>query len=173
MANVPQVIKPKTAVYRLHGSLAALVKESTWHRMLNGDPVGVWEPDRDRWTLVMNGTVVETIVIRHSPGDDIERSMRKAVEQFSRMSPAFRADSDKAFNKPTRANMQKFTEKWAVRSGYPNVLFLSLADIKRHRREDMDALKLSNRMRELIKKQVTLDAIQDELKFGIKREGKD
>jgi uncharacterized membrane protein len=172
-ANVARAIRPKTAVYKLYGSLAALVKESTWVRLLNGDAIGVLENDRNYWSLLLYGVVVETVAIRHVVGETAEHARRKAVEKFAQVSPAFKKDADAAFERPTRANVFKFASTWSIVNGYPNVIHLSPENIAQHRREGMDALKLSNRMRELIKQQVTLSAVADEMKFGITREGKD
>ncbi len=160
--KVRSVIKPKQAVYKIEGTLAALVKEEVWEQLLKGKAVGVIEPDASKWSLYQNGRRIETIT---------EFSQQGAVEAFAKRNLEFNADCLRmcADERPLFV--------WEVESGYPNVIALTPADLARHERDGMDAKKLAKRMRELIRvahsKMHLMAAVEEQLVHGAERQGKD
>lgn len=164
--KVSAVIKPRTAMFMIRGSLAALVKESVWALLLKGEAVGVLEPDENYWSLFCDGRLLETCYVQARPTLSREKAAQHAVEKFAKKSFAFMMDFPKIGRGRT-------SHSWRIEQGYPNVICLSAENIERHKRDGMDDRKLALRMRELIKNHVVMEQIQDELKFGLKREGKD
>ena len=148
-----------TAVFKVEGSIAALVKEDVWEKLLKGETVGVIEPDPSRWSLFINGAFVKTIVANTEVRLNIksERAVR-----------AWEAIPGNVLN------------EIEILPGYPNMIRLTADKIKAYTDRKLDARTCSTKVRELVKKSCgRLDslmgvfAFMDEVDRGMERQGRD
>ena len=123
------------AVFKVNGSLAAILNEKVWEQLLKGEAVGIIEPDPNRWSLYIGGNHVKT----YTAG-----SLRQALNKILRehdINDWLTHGTDKA---ETRPGAMPHAE---VVAGYPYIMCLEPEALARYEAEGMDAKRMSMKMR--------------------------
>jgi hypothetical protein len=147
------------SIFQVEGSLAALIDEGVWERMLKGETILVMEPDAERWTLFKNGSPIRIVTAT---------SMEAACQKFVELSPAF------AQTAALILDDRLPVESWEIRAGYPNYLNMSQEQADEHAAAGRDdARKIAAFYRKLIEENTKGMIAAEEIdRFGMKKEGK-
>ena len=155
---------PKLAIYKVEGSIAALVKEEVWEKLLKGEVIGVMEPDPVKYTLFINGQFVKTIKA------DTETRLNIKAERA-----VLSWQKSEKFAKRTGA-----IQSLEVTPGYPNMIQLGQEKIEQYLVHGLNARICSEKIREFVKKSCgKIDSFagvytfMEEISNGMTREGRD
>jgi hypothetical protein len=150
---------PKQAIYKIEGSIAALVKEEVWEKLLKGEVVGVIEPDPERYSLFINGQFVRAIRAK------TETRLKIKAEVATMMWRAL------------PGNIVKDIE---ITSGYPNMIQLPAEKVKKYAEKGFDARRCAEWVRDFLKRSCgKIDSLagvfcfMEEIHNGMERQGRD
>lgn len=166
------------AIYKVSGSIAALVKESVWEALLKGKAVQIIEPDPERWSFYLADTTAPgmTQVAGKHKKTFKARSLSAAVFRVKRDFPSYtrwHIDGNRAY-------LDESQGYGMIMAGYPNIISLPQERIAKFSAHGLDAKKCAAKCREFIHKTLArkesmmgIFAFMDEIERGLERQGRD
>ena len=151
---------PSLQVYRVYGSLAALIDERAWEIMLRGEAVLIMEPDTERWTLFKDLVPIDSI--KAETPEEATMIWSKKFIGFGNDVYMMAMGRDPILH-------------WGIEPGYPNYLTCDREQRLAHERAGRDtAKKIADHYRNMVQEGIKGTIVQEELRrFGMKKEGKD
>lgn len=169
------------AIYKVSGSIAALVNEDVWEKLLKGQIVNIVEPDPERFSLYVAPNLEgQEMPEGPMPAKHVKtikaRNMADAVRKVRFDFPLYRnwnIEKDRAYLDPAFGYAM-------IMQGFPNIISLPKASIDEYARRGMDAKKISEQVRGYVRRCCGkrdefsgLMAFLDEVNRGMERQGRD
>ena len=169
------------AIYKVSGSVAALVSEQVWEQLLAGKALNILEPDPERFSLYV-APQVDGVPMQDGPMPARHvktikaKNLFDAVRKIRQQYPSYQkwnVEGGKAYLDPEFGYAM-------IMQGFPNIISLPKESIAEYARRGMDAGKIADGVRQYVRRccgkrdQFSgLMAFMDEVNRGMERQGRD
>lgn len=172
--------RPRDAVFKVQGSLAAILSEKVWSRLLSGEAVGVIEPDPNRWSLYIAGGHVKTYT-----AGNLKAAISKVFREHPELASWVIMPGGESAEHLAEQPVGNTTA--TISNGYPYLLCLEPAALAEYQRRGTDAAKQAAEMRARLTMEFkslhaavqgrnvrAVDILGNQIHtYGLKREGQD